>query len=429
LGLITMLLGTGTAYGALVAVFHILNHATFKAALFMSAGIGDHETGTRDITRLGGLRTLMPITFLIAAIAALSMAGIPLFNGFISKEMMLKETTKTVLFGVPLLVPVLATIGALFSAAYSFRYIGHTFLGPERDDYPAKPHDPGIGMWGPPALLCVLVVGIGVAPFLAEPLVFLVTEAVLGNAAALPDEHLKIWHGVNAALWMSVIAVVGGLMLLAAYNPVAGGWAVAGPPAAKAIFDAIIDAIVSLATVITARLHDGALTRYAAIFGVTVVALGTHAYFTGTATGPTREMLPMQPVAVMAWVLLVTATAVLLAYHNHRYLALILTSIVGLVIAMGFAYLSAPDLALTQISVEVVTAILLLLALNFLPRETPAESSSARRMRDGVIAGAAGLGAGALIYSMLMRDALGVPISEYHLANSYKGGGGTNVVN
>ncbi|MEL6122028.1 MAG: proton-conducting transporter membrane subunit, partial [Pseudomonadota bacterium] len=89
LGLITMLLGTGTAYGALVAVFHILNHATFKAALFMSAGIVDHETGTRDITKLGGLRRLMPITFIVAAVAALSMAGIPLFNGFISKEMML----------------------------------------------------------------------------------------------------------------------------------------------------------------------------------------------------------------------------------------------------------------------------------------------------------------------------------------------------
>ena len=429
LGLITMLLGTGTAYGALVAVFHILNHATFKAALFMSAGIVDHETGTRDITKLGGLRRLMPITFIVAAVAALSMAGIPLFNGFISKEMMLKETTKTVLFGIPLLVPVLATIGALFSAAYSFRYIGHTFLGPVRDDYPMKPHDPGIGMWGPPAFLCLLVVGIGVAPFLAEPLVFLVTEAVLGGAAELPDEHLKIWHGVNAALWMSVVAVVGGLILLAAFNPLARGWAQAGPPAAKTIFDAIINAVVTLSARITGTLHDGALTRYAAIFGVTVVVLGAHAYFTGSSTGPTREMLPLTPVPVVAWALLVTATGVLLVYHNYRYLALVLTSVVGLVIGLGFAYLSAPDLALTQISVEVVTAILLLLALNFLPRETPVESSPLRRARDAVISGAAGIGAAALIYSMLIREAAAPSISAYHLDNSYKGGGGTNVVN
>jgi multicomponent K+:H+ antiporter subunit A len=90
LGLITMLLGTGTA-AAMAAVFHIINHATFKAALFMSAGIVDHEAHTRDIRRLGGLRHLMPVTFGIATIAALSMAGIPLLNGFLSKEMMLEE--------------------------------------------------------------------------------------------------------------------------------------------------------------------------------------------------------------------------------------------------------------------------------------------------------------------------------------------------
>ncbi|KKL88546.1 hypothetical protein LCGC14_1923600, partial [marine sediment metagenome] len=158
LGLITMLLGTSTAFGAMAAVFHILNHATFKAALFMSAGIVDHEAHTRDIRRLGGLRRLMPIVFTIATVAALSMAGIPLLNGFLSKEMMLEEATHTVLFGSDWLVPVLATVGAVFSAAYSFRFIGHTFLGPVRDDYPHKPHNPGPGMWLPPAFLAVLVV-------------------------------------------------------------------------------------------------------------------------------------------------------------------------------------------------------------------------------------------------------------------------------
>ncbi len=127
LGLITMLLGTGTAFGVLTAVFHILNHATFKAALFMSAGIVDHEAHTRDIRRLGGLRHLMPITAAIATVAALSMAGIPLFNGFISKEMMLGETLETQLFGPHWLVPAIATFGALFSAAYSFRFIVNKF--------------------------------------------------------------------------------------------------------------------------------------------------------------------------------------------------------------------------------------------------------------------------------------------------------------
>ena len=214
LGLITMLLGTGTAFGAMAAVFHILNHATFKAALFMSAGVIDHEAGTRDATRLGGLRRLMPVTFVIATLGSLSMAGIPFLNGFLSKEMMLEETLHTVLFGNALLVPVLATVGALFSAAYSFRYVAHVFLGPERHDYPSHPHDPPFGMWGPPALLVVAVVAIGVAPFLAEPLVRLVTGAVIGSAAEMPDAHLKIWHGITPALWMSVTAVAGGIVLL-----------------------------------------------------------------------------------------------------------------------------------------------------------------------------------------------------------------------
>ena len=429
LGLITMLLGTGTPFGAMAAVFHILNHATFKAALFMSAGIVDHEAGTRDITRLGGLRKLMPVTFVIATIASLSMAGIPLFNGFLSKEMMLEETTHTTLFGSPYLVPVLATIGALFSAAYSFRYVVHTFLGPQRDDYPHKPHDPGVGMWGPPALLVVLVIAIGVAPFLAEPLVKVVTAAVLGGEAKMPYANLKIWHGVTPALWMSVVAVAGGAILLAAFSPLARAWAKAGPPAAKAIFDAIINAAVGIARAITGRLHDGSLTRFAAIFGVTVVAITGHAWVTGDLGAPSREMLPVGPLPIAGWFLLVVATGFLLYHHRNRFLALVLMGIVGLVISIGFAYLSAPDLALTQLSVEVVTIILLLLALNFLPRNTPVESGAGRRLRDGVISIAAGLGSGGLIYAMMMRDFVAPSISGYHLENSYYGGGGTNVVN
>ena len=429
LGLITMLLGTGSAFGAMAAVFHILNHATFKAALFMTAGIIDHEAGTRDITRMGGLRRLMPVTFVIAAIASLSMAGIPFLNGFLSKEMMLEQASRTALFGSPLLVPVLATIGALFSAAYSFRYVAHVFFGPKREDNPGLPHDPGFGMWGPPALLVVAVVVIGVAPFLAEPLLRVVTASLLGTAAELPYEHLKIWHGLTPALAMSGIAVAGGIVLLLAFAPLARTWAAAGPPAAKTIYDALVEGLVALAHGLTERLHDGALTRYAAIFAVTVVAVSGHAWLTGDVSAPTREMLPIEPVPMVGWLLLVVATGVLLYHHRNRFLALVLVGVVGVMISMAFAYLSAPDLALTQLSVEVVTVILLLLALNFLPRETPVESGPLRRLRDGAISTAVGLGAGALIYTLMLRDFAAPSISAYHLENSYKGGGGTNVVN
>ncbi|MFQ6551739.1 monovalent cation/H+ antiporter subunit A [Aestuariibius insulae] len=429
LGLITMLLGTGTAFGAMAAIFHILNHATFKAALFMSAGIIDHEAHTRDIRRLGGLRHLMPVTFVIATLAALSMAGIPFLNGFLSKEMMLEETTDTVLFGMPLLVPVMATVGSLFSAAYCFRLIGHVFFGPVRDDYPAKPHDPGSGLWLPPAILVVLVVIIGVAPFLAEPFVKLVTASVLGGEGDVPTAYFKIWHGLVPALFMSIAAVVGGALLLAIFRPTLRLWDATPRPEAKVIFDAIIDATVRLSRAFTHRIHDGAFSRYGSIFAVAVIAAGTHAWMTGSVGAASRAMQAAGPVEVAAWLMLVAATCGLVFLHRNRLLSLILIGIVGLMVSVGFVFFSAPDLALTQFTVEVVTIILLLLALNFLPNRTPKESSILRRTRDGAIAVAGGLATMALSYHYLLRDSIAPAISEFHLANSYKGGGGTNVVN
>ncbi|SFP42319.1 monovalent cation/H+ antiporter subunit A [Tranquillimonas alkanivorans] len=430
LGLITMLLGFGTELAAVAAVFHVINHATFKAALFMTAGIIDHEAHTRDIKRLGGLRKLMPITFVVASIAALSMAGIPFFNGFLSKEMMLEEASHTTWIDNPWLVPVLATIGAMFSAAYAFRYIFHVFGGPERDDYPSKPHDPNFGMWAPAGFLVILVLVIGILPAPIEPIVFTVAEAVMGAHGDVPEYyHLAIWHGLTPALYMSIIAVVGGAILLALHRPLDRAWLAAPRPEAKAMFDAVVAAAARAAGGITGRLHDGTMTRYAAIFAVTTLALGTLAYWTGSVGPATREMHAPAIVPLVGWASLLLAAGGLVMFHRRRLLALVLMAIVGLVVSVGFNYLSAPDLALTQISVEVVTIILLLLALNFLPKETPVESSSARRTRDGFIAIVGGLGAGALSLALMMRDFAFPTISDYHLANSYKGGGGTNVVN
>ncbi|MEN8893987.1 monovalent cation/H+ antiporter subunit A [Planktotalea arctica] len=429
LGLITMLLGTGTAFGAMAAMFHILNHATFKAALFMSAGIIDHEAHTRDIRRLGGLRKLMPITFMIASLAALSMAGIPLLNGFLSKEMMLEEATQTVLFNSPWLVPALATFGSLFSAAYCFRLIGHVFLGPVRDDYPAKPHDPGAGLWLPPAILVVLVVVIGIAPFLAEPFVKLVTASVLGDAAEVPKAYFKIWHGLVPALYMSMVAVVGGLIMLAIFKPSLRVWDALPRPEAKVIFEAIVHSVAMLAQKGIGAVHNGAFSRYAAIGAVAIVAAGYHAWVTGNVGAPTREVQAASPVAIAGWAMLVAAALGMVLLHRNRFLSLMLIGIVGLMVSIGFVFFSAPDLAMTQFTVEVVTIILLLLALNFLPNDTPVESTLWHRTRDSVVAVIGGLASFALAYHYLLRDAVTAPISQFHLANSYKGGGGTNVVN
>jgi len=429
LGLITMLLGTGTAFGAMAAVFHILNHATFKAALFMSAGIIDHAAHTRDIRLLGGLRILMPLTFIIVSLAALSMAGIPLLNGFLSKEMMLEEANNTVLFGSPWLVPALATFGALFSAAYAFRLIGHVFLGSVHDSYPDKPHDPSTGLWLPPAILVVFVVVIGVAPFVAEPFVKLVTASVLGDAASVPEAHFKIWHGFVPPLFMSITAVGGGLLLLAIFNPALRLWESTPRPEAKVIFEAIVEGAVKLAQNLILPLHNGAFSRYAAIGTITFVAAGYHAWVTGTVGAPTRTMQAVGVLPIAGWLMLVAATAGMVLMHRNRFLSLILIGIVGLMVSVGFVFFSAPDLAMTQFTVEVVTIILMLLALNFLPNQTPVESSVLRRTRDTGVAVLGGLATFAISYHYMLRNAVSTPISEFHLANSYIGGGGTNVVN
>ena len=426
LGFLTMLLGFGTPEAAVVAVFHILNHLTFKAALFMSVGIVDHEAHTRDISRLGGLRHLMPITTVIAVLAAFSMAGLPFLNGWLSKEMMLEEAAGMTLFGSAQLVPWLATFGALLSVAYSFRFVFHVFFGPVRDDYPHKPHDPGAGLLLSPALLVMLVVLIGLFPAMyAGPIVAMAAGAVIGGE--LPYYSLKIWHGFTPALTMSVIAIAGGVALLAVHKPLLRAWNAAPRPEAKAIFDALLGGLAALTRGLTEAAHNGAITRYLAVFVVATVGLGVFAWTGGDMPEPTRAIAPAPIPMWIGFVLLVTGAVAVVVLHRARYLALVVISVVGLMVSAGFAFLSAPDLALTQISVETVTIILLILALHYLPKETPVESSAGRRLRDGTIAIAAGAGVGALALAFMLRD---IPtIAEFHLEFSKTLGGGYNVVN
>jgi len=427
LGLITMLLGFGTKAAATVAVFHILNHATFKAALFMTAGIVDHAAHTRDLRHLGGLRTLMPVTFAIALLASLSMAGIPPLNGFLSKEMMLEEAAHT-LWLTPWAMGVLATLGALFSVAYSFRFLAHGFLGPVRSDYPHAPHDPEAGLWASPALLAALVVGIGLFPMLAAAwLVDAAAGAVTGEGVTVKISH---WHGLEAAaLWMSLVAIGGGLALLGLYPRLRKLWDAAPKPEAKPIFDALIRALASAAQFVTERLHNASLSRAVAVAVLAIVAAATWAFWGGSHAPGTRALLPVDPVVASLWAVMVLAALATPAWHGNRLVALILTGVVGLLIAPLFAFFSAPDLALTQIAVEVVTILLMLLALHFLPATTPVEGPGARRLGDAAVAGVAGAGIGWLAYQMLVREAAFAPISAFHLAQSKPGAGGTNAVN
>ena len=427
LGLITMLLGFGTKAAATVAVFHIINHASFKAALFMVAGIVDHEAHTRDLHRLGGLRHLMPITFAIALVASLSMAGIPPLNGFLSKELMLEEAAHTVWL-TPWAMGLLATIGALFSVAYSFRFLVHGFFGPVRDDYPHMPHDPGPGLWGAPAGLAVLVVVGGLFPMAAVAwLVDAAAGAVTGEPVAVKITH---WHGLQAtALWMSLAAIGGGLVVLGCYPRLRTIWDAAPRPEAKRIFDGLIEALAALARAVTDLVHNGSFSRAVAAAVLAIAGASLWAFLGGSHAVGTRNLMPVNAVSLTIWAILVIAALSVPFLHRERVVALVLTGVVGLLIAPLFAFFSAPDLALTQISVEVVTILLMLLALNFLPKTTPDESGASRRLADAGIAAVAGLGIGWLAWAMLTRAPAFEPISHFHLAQSKPGAGGTNAVN
>ncbi|MGA0541128.1 monovalent cation/H+ antiporter subunit A [Neotabrizicola sp. VNH66] len=428
LGLITFLLGLGTEEAATAAVLHILCHASFKAALFMTAGIVDHATHTRDLRRLGGLRRAMPLTFAVALVASLSMAGIPPLNGFLSKEAMLENAAHVQAFGTGWLVPLLATFAALWSVAYSFRFLAHGFLGQPREVFHHPPHDPGPGLLAAPVLLVILVIVSGLFPMQTfGPLVDVAASAVTGTPV---HAKLALWHGVETpALWMSLAAVGGGLMLLGLWPRLRAIWDASPRPEAKPMFDAIIAALARLAGVFGDGMHDGSLPRAMWTSVLTMLAVGLFAFAGAPFLPGTREMLPPTLAAAVGALILLLATGAVAFLHRNRALSLLLTGIVGLLLAGAFALFSAPDLALTQITVEVVAILLMLLALNFLPRETPRESLPWRRLRDAAVAGVAGLGTGALAWAVMMRDFAFDPVSAFHWAQSKPGAGGTNAVN
>lgn len=426
LGLMTMLIGLGSEMAVVACVFHVINHAIFKAALFMNAGIVDHETGTRDISRLGGLASLMPISAITAALAAASMAGVPPMNGFLSKEMMLEEVTHAPAFGVNWLLPALVMISSIFSVAYSIRFLFYTYFGPVRSDYPVKPHDPSRGLWLPPACLVVLAVLIGLFP---EAWAGLITR--LASDAAIQSKsrkfYLSLWHGWTPALMMSIFAFGLGSAALSLYFPIRSIWNKALLPNAKGIYDLSLNICVRLSQVATDRSFNGSLQRMLFLLVVTALTLGLVVFADSSYERGDRELLPINTFMFVGWFLVVVACFVVVWKHQSRLIALLTVNIVGLVSSIAFLYLSAPDLALTQIAVEVVTLILMLLALYFLPKEAIDEAFSWRRYRDIGLSVAVGASVGFLCWAMMTHDFQS--ISSYYIQHSKPLGGGANVVN
>ena len=439
LGLITLLLGLNRDLAAVAAVFHIMNHATFKASLFMAAGIIDHETGTRDMRRLSGLWKAMPITGTLAFVASAAMAGVPLMNGFLSKEMFFAETVD--LSSTPLLdygLPVAATLAGIFAVVYSLRFSVGVFLGPPARQLPLEPHEPVRWMRVPIEILVLLCIVVGIFPqWSIGPALDVAARPVVGGA--MPPFSLAIWHGFNKPLVMSLIALGGGiaLYLLLRRGVVAGRFKHAPLLGlnGQRLFESTLYGLDrasrwALAVLSTYRLQPQMLLMVLAAIVFASVAL-----WAGGISWGDRPRVPGNLEFALLWVLgCVAALAAANQAKFHRLAALILLGAVGLAVSLTFLWFSAPDLALTQLTVEVVTTVLFLLGLRWLPKRRPEEAEHlglrvrARRARDFVVSLVAGGGMAVLAYAMMTRPAP-QSISPFFIDRSLPEGGGTNVVN
>ena len=427
LGLVTLLFGLGTPLGEIAAVFHIINHAVFKASLFMAAGIIDHETGTRDMRRLSGLARYMPWTAALATIAAGAMAGVPLLNGFLSKEMFFAETFQVQWLGPWYWVlPVAATLAGVFTVAYSTRFVHDVFFGPAPQGLPKTPHEPPRWMKVPVEILVGLCLLVGLTPALTvDPLLRAAAGAVLQGP--LPEFSLKLWHGFNLPVLMSVVALVGGaaVYFTRRYHFDLHGYR-QRPTDGRRISENAVSRAVHGARWLVERIANQSLQRYVLLLLLAALVLGVAGARGLTLTG-TATLTQADGLAVLVTAALVMAALAATILHARRLLALVLVGVVGLAVSLAFVRLSAPDLALTQLLVEIVTVLLLLLAMYFMPAESPAEPSRARLARDALVAVTIGGAVAGLAWALLTRPF--DTIAWYYLENAKPEGGGYNVVN
>ncbi|MFA7503402.1 MAG: monovalent cation/H+ antiporter subunit A [Burkholderiaceae bacterium] len=439
LGLITLLLGMGSPQAMVAAIFHTFNHATFKASLFMAAGIIDHETGTRDMRHLRGLYKALPYTATLAIVASGAMAGVPLLNGFLSKEMFFAEALIVGGAASAWWLPISAVAMGIFSVAYSLRFIS-VFFGKLPEDLPRVPHEPPRWMRFPVDILVLTCLLVGIAPassighFLHEAV-----TAVLGERT--PYYNLALWHGFELPLVMSLLALIGGVafyIILRRFFNLADrvDAPVLGRLSGASAFEITMLYLSSISSRLlkvfgTVRLQSQLLVM------LLLMVIGPLLLVRPVLGELGRGATTIDPLFALLWVI-GGACAVAAAWQAkyHRLAALILVGGAGVVTSMTFLWLSAPDLALTQLMVETVTTILLLLGLRWLPpRISPFELDIRtpphvwlRRSRDMLIAIAGGLGIAMLSYAVLMRpqrDAIG----EFFLLNTREGGGGANTVN
>ena len=422
--------------GVAAATFHLLNHATFKACLFLVAGIVAHEAATRDIRKLGGLRKDMPITFIIASIAALAMAGIPPLNGFLSKEMFYETSVEMGhIIGGPFtfLIPAAAVLGGVFTFAYSIKLIDGIFLGEKHHDHlPEHIHEPPYTMLIPAAFLAGLVILFGLVPSI--PVHNIIEPTTAGIVLEEVHLHVKLWHGFTSALFMTVITFIAGLTIYTRYDSIAA-WqdrfnAKYPRVSVNYYYDRIVDGAKGSAKGFANFTQPGSIKLYIyAILFLMVILFAIPAFMMATQVFPANLNFEIPPYEALIMTLMVIAAVA--AATLHRYLpAVIALSAVGYMVSLVFIYLKAPDLALTQVLVETLATIIFLLVIARVPQTFKEKIPKTTLIRDIGIS----FTVAATVLILLLNATQGIAppfesLSHYFLENSVKLAGGHNVVN
>lgn len=457
LGMIMSLLGVGSAAyyfnggddalyttAILAAVFHLINHATFKGSLFMTAGIVDHQTGTRDIRKLGGLMTLMPITATISLIGLASMAGLPPFNGFLSKELFFTGMVNITEYGIfnldtwGALLPILAWIASIFTFLYSAILFFKTFRGtfkPEKLDVKQVNEAP-LGMLISPVILGALVVIFGLFPnLLAYTLIEPAMSAILPGLIEPGQQfsvNISFWHGFNLELWMTIgVIVLGTILFLTMKKWSKSSFYQKERDIFNYVYDSGYDGLIKGSQVITRMQMTGRLRDYFIYMCVFIVLLIGYTTVRNDAFAiNTTNLSPIDP---YMWILTIALIIALVAvpFINNRMTAFIVTGVAGFIVSLMYVIFRAPDLALTQLLVETVTVILFMLAFYRLPKLKKEKIKSPFKLINLLVA--VGVGAMVTLVSLsafaLGSDANFTSISEYFIENSKALADGFNIVN
>ena len=426
LGMLVFLIGIGTAESLLAASVFILVHALYKASLFLTVGVIDHETGTRDVAQLSGLRKVLLPLAIAGLLAGLSSAGLPLTFGFIGKDLIYEATLHTT--GIlSLAFTAVAVLTNIFLLCAGFLAGIKPFTGSLPDRY-TNVHLPHPLMWGAPLLLAILGVILGCAPGLADAA--LLNPAAKAMYQSAIDSPLKIWHGFNIVLLLSGTTLLLGTLLYIIRRPSAASLAAIeryNGLAPKHLIGQLARLARKIAIRYTRTLHNGYLRAYliriiaatTLLFAVRL-ALGGPIQFTLNAVSPVA-FYEVIVAAILIAAIYVTVTA------SSRLTVVVATSVIGYCVCLFFVFYSAPDLAMTQFSIDTLTVVLFVLVLFRLP---PFLNFANRkiRIRDGLVASLFGLVI-ALITIQVLNQPVDHEVSRFYGDNAYTLAKGRNVVN